>query len=167
MPVTIRRLTSEDAEASVALRQEMLLDSPSAFSASPEDDLGSRVEVVRERLSSGPGNFQLGAFAPELVGSVGMFREPKLKTQHRLYVWGMYVTPASRGQGLGKALLQAAIAHGRQLEGVTQIHLGVNEVAVGARALYESVGFNLWGTEPRAILVDGRYYAEHHLALDL
>ena len=167
MKPEIRILTAEDAEQSVALRKQMLLDLPSAFTASPEDDSGSKVHIVKERLASGPENIQIGAFAPELIGSVGMFRETKLKIRHQLYIWGMYVAPDFRKQGLGAALIQAAIEHGRGLDGVVQVQLSVSEKAKEAQSLYESLGFRRWGTEPRAVCVKGELFDEHHMVLDL
>jgi len=50
---------------------------------------------------------------------------------------------------------------------VTQLNLGVSETTPGARALYEAVGFVVWGTEPRAMRVEGRYYDEIFMALAL
>jgi ribosomal protein S18 acetylase RimI-like enzyme len=52
----------------------------------------------------------------------------------------LYVVPAMRGRGLGRALLERAIeaARGR---GADTIDLGTSEDDVAARALYESCGF--------------------------
>jgi len=167
MKSEIRILTATDAEQSVALRKRMLLDSPPAFAASPEDDSGSQLHIVKERLASGPENIQIGAFAPDLIGSVGMFRESKLKTRHQLYIWGMYVAPDFREQGIGAALIKAAIEHGRSLDGIVQVHLAVSEDAKAAHSLYESLGFRRWGTEPRAVCVNGEFFDEHHMVFDL
>ena len=168
MAVAIRLLVPEDAEDAVSLRQEMLRDTPTAFLASPNSDSGSNVETVRERLASGPGNAIIGAFDPDLVASVGILHAPRHpKGAHHAHVWGMYVQPAHRRRGIGKLILDAAIAHARSLEGVTQLNLGVSESTPGARALYESVGFVAWGTEPRAMRVEGEYYAEVFMARKL
>ncbi len=35
------------------------------------------------------------------------------------------------------------------------------------RQLYERCGFRSFGVEPRAIKVDGRYYAKNHMYLEL
>lgn len=55
----------------------------------------------------------------------------------RGYVTSVYVTPAYRRQGHGKALMQAAIAYGRE-QGLQRLELRTSPVG---RALYESVGF--------------------------
>ena len=56
------------------------------------------------------------------------------------YLEELYVVPDQRGQGLGRALMQAAIelACGR---GAKRMDLGTSEDDVAARALYESLGF--------------------------
>jgi RimJ/RimL family protein N-acetyltransferase len=50
---------------------------------------------------------------------------------------------------------------------VELVHLAVSEVAGDARKLYESLGFQEWGREPRALYWDGRYADESHMVLDL
>ena len=52
----------------------------------------------------------------------------------------LYVVPERRGQGLGRALLEAAMDHARA-RGAARIDLGTSEDDVAARALYESTGF--------------------------
>lgn len=44
-----------------------------------------------------------------------------------------------------------------------QLMLCVNEINGGAQRLYESLGFVRFGTEPRSLCVDGRFYDEHHM----
>lgn len=54
------------------------------------------------------------------------------------------VTPAARGQGLGRALLQAAINKAREM-GATTMFLEVGADNPAARALYASLGFTKVG----------------------
>jgi ribosomal protein S18 acetylase RimI-like enzyme len=56
------------------------------------------------------------------------------------YLAELYVVPARRGQGLGRALMETAIAVAGQ-EGADWMDLGTSEDDVAARALYESLGF--------------------------
>jgi ribosomal protein S18 acetylase RimI-like enzyme len=57
-----------------------------------------------------------------------------------LYLEELYVVPAQRGKGIGRALLEATLATGREA-GATHIDLNTGESDTAARALYESVGF--------------------------
>jgi GNAT superfamily N-acetyltransferase len=56
------------------------------------------------------------------------------------YLEELYVVPDLRGNGLGRALLEAAMDTARG-EGAEQMELGTSEDDVAARKLYESAGF--------------------------
>lgn len=164
---TFRLLTPDDAEEYAALRRESLLNAPLALTSSPEDDRASSAAGVREILKRGPDSVIIGAFAPELVGAVGMYRDHHLKRAHKLHVWGVYVQPSHRGTGVGVALLEAAIAQARSMAGIACLDLSVNSTAPTAQRLYERVGFRMWGCEPDALRYDGQITQEHHMSLQL
>ena len=71
----------------------------------------------------------------------------------------VYVKPALRGSGAALALLEAAVAHARPE--VIQLHLMVGAHNAPAIRLYEKAGFQTYGTDPRCLLVNGRYIDEH------
>ena len=52
----------------------------------------------------------------------------------------LYVAPAARGAGQGRALLEHAMRAARE-RGATSIELNTSETDVAARRLYESAGF--------------------------
>src|SRR5690606_31430591 len=56
------------------------------------------------------------------------------------YLEELYVIPERRGQGLGRALLEATLDAARAA-GAVRIELGTDETDTAARALYESAGF--------------------------
>jgi len=56
------------------------------------------------------------------------------------YLEELYVVPDLRGNGLGRALMEAAIETARS-EGADFIELGTSEDDTAARGLYESAGF--------------------------
>ncbi len=163
----IRPLRPGDAEAVAALRRRALAEAPLVFLASDEDDHASKAEVVRADLERPGGSRILGAFAPALVGCVGLAAARHRKASHKRIVWGLYVRPERRREGIAHRLLDAAVAVARSQPGVRRIELGVSDAAPGARRLYEQVGFRVWGVEPDALRVDGRSVAEHHMGLDL
>lgn len=164
---TIRSLNESAAEALFVLRREALTQAPLAFLASPKDDLASSVEAVRAMLTAAGGPTVIGAFDKDLVGMAGLYRERHLKATHKVNLWGFYVQPRARRQGLGARLLSATLNHARQMAGVTSVRLGVSEAAPEAKALYEGAGFRVWGREPEAICHDGRMCIEEHMNLDL
>lgn len=164
----IRRLLPEDAAFLVALRREALESHPLAFGASIDDDRGLSLEFVRTALADVEEQAVFGCFEEEnLIGMAGVIRASKVKLRHKAHIWGMYVSTRARGKGTGRALLGAAIDQARSWPGVEQLHLGVTDVAVEARSLYEAAGFRIWGREPRALQWEGRFVDELHLVLDL
>lgn len=169
MPV-IRLLTPEDAPAYAALRREMLVESPWAFLRSIDDDFAVVESAIAAKLAENENDIA-GAFddgpAPRLFASAGVVRLDPRKTRHRALIWGVYVTPAARGKGLGRAVMNLAINTARTWPGVECIWLSVSDRTPAARALYESLGFATWGTEPDAIRIAGESAAEHHMHLRL
>jgi ribosomal protein S18 acetylase RimI-like enzyme len=69
------------------------------------------------------------------------------------YLAELYVVPAHRRRGLGRALMLAALETARA-RGADRIELGTSEGDVAARALYESLGFtNLEGDPPGSLML--------------
>ncbi len=75
------------------------------------------------------------------------------------YIAELYVVPERRGQGLGRALMLAAMDLARE-RGADYMDLNTGEQDVAARALYESLGFSRTEGKP-----DGpvNYYYEREL----
>lgn len=86
-----------------------------------------------------------------LVGTVALEYSSKPKTRHSVLVIGMYVQGAARRLGIGRALLQTALAHAATRPGVEVVELTVTEGNASAIAMYEAAGFHTWGTQPWAI----------------
>ena len=167
MTLEIRILNPTEAGELFRLRRGALLDSPMAFLASPEDDSASSEAAVSGLLKTQRESAVFGARTPELVGMLGLHRVTQRKAAHKVNLWGMFVLPAYRGQGVAAQLLDAAIRHARTLDGVTSVHLSVSDSAVAARHLYEKAGFETWGVEPDAIRFEGRSVGECRMRLSL
>jgi len=166
----VRRLVSADLEPYFALRLEMLRNNPEAFFVSYEDEKAKGSGFVAGILEKAePGNAIFGGFVNgKIVGAAGVYRpDPRPKTVHKAMLWGMYVQPSARGQGLGEALVRAVATHARETMAANALYLCVTSGNAAARALYERVGFVGWGTEPRAWKVEGKYFDDLHMCLKL
>ena len=161
----IREIRDADAEAYAKLRREALLDAPLAFASAPDDDIAGSAEKVRHLLANAQGSVILGAFQPDLVGTAGLYLDPHLKSSHKAHLWGMYVAPGHRRQGIGARLLEAILRHAATLPGMEWVHLSVTDAAPEARQLYEGAGFRVWGSEPDSLRHAGQAVVEHHMAL--
>lgn len=163
---TIRALTNDDDAAWAERRLEALTAHPLLFGSAPPADPACLRDVFRQRLA--PESVVLGAYDEQrLVGIVGVTRDDGAKERHKAFLWGMFVTPAARRHGVGRALLAVAIDHARTWAGVEQLHLTVSEAPGNAKVLYERLGFVAWGRAPRALLWHGASVDETHMVLDL
>jgi GNAT superfamily N-acetyltransferase len=101
---------------------------------------------VRQLLATGETTVLLGGATPDGL-AVLRFR-PDIWTEGlECYVAELYVVPDRRGQGLGRALMEAAIEFARQA-GARRMDLGTGEDDTAARCLYESLGFTNREGEP-------------------
>ena len=159
----IRLLTADDAEAWWHLRLEALRNDPASFADSAEEHLATTVEAARKRLSTGnhASNFVVGAFEDgKLTGTAGFYRSAHIKERHKGHVWGVYVRPESRGKGAARALMQEIIRRARGIAGLEQILL-VASAHLPARQLYEAMGFEAYGVEPRSLKLFRETRAEY------
>lgn len=163
--ISIRQLTQDDAQEFFRLRLEALQVSPSSFGASYEDTLEAGLEKLSERLIAKSDAFVLGAFnKDELVGILGFVRNEGSKVQHKGFIWGVYVTSKMRRSGLARRLATEAIRRAQEL-GLEQVHLSVTVSNHNALKLYESLGFQTYGTEPAAIRFGGEMFDEYLMVL--
>jgi ribosomal protein S18 acetylase RimI-like enzyme len=163
--VDIRRLVPDDAPAYRALRIRALWEFPEAFTSSYQEDEKQPIQASEVRLG-GEHTMFWGAFEGDaLCGMVGLERETRAKNRHKATVVGMYVSQEYFGTGMGRALMEVLIGVARQ-EGIELLVLTVTEGNTVATNFYEAFGFRSFGIEPRAIKVDGRYFAKNHMYLE-
>ena len=105
-----------------------------------------------------------GAFDDhDLVGTVALQFSEKPKTKHKAKIIGMFVDSKVRGLGIGRALVEAAITYAEAKESIRQLTLKVTEGNEPAISLYQSMGFQVFGLEPMAILTPDGYKAKVHM----
>jgi ribosomal protein S18 acetylase RimI-like enzyme len=165
----IRVLTESDTDAFLELRLEGLERDPKAFVESPEEHRARPRDITVGRLAAGnDDSFVLGAFEQNrLVGVVGFLRNEKAKYRHKAYIWGMYVTQAARGRGIGRELMRTLLDRARKMPGLEQITLSVTVSQSAAKQLYESLGFEVFGREPNSVRAVGETVDEEHMVLRL
>lgn len=115
-------------------------------------------ERVRQLLAEGQTAVLLAGDGP--AGLALLRFRPSIWTEGlECYLAELYVVPASRGRGIGRALMLGAIEHARQ-RGADYMDLNTAETDTAARSLYESLGFS--SSEGKA---DGpvNYYYEREL----
>jgi ribosomal protein S18 acetylase RimI-like enzyme len=130
----IRRALAEDAADVARLLHE--------FNSECEDytpGVAALTEHARSLLESGEITVLLGGEGPDGFCLL-RFHRSIYNGEPDAYIQELYVAPDTRGRGMGRALLEAAMDVAREA-GATHIDLTTGEDDSEARALYESAGF--------------------------
>lgn len=130
----VRRATLDDVRA-VA---QLLHDFNREFDE-PAPEVAVLAERVQELLAGGDTLVLLAGDGPDGL-AVLRFRPALWSSGLECYLAELYVVPAQRGHGLGRALMEAAIRDARD-RGADTMDIGVDEPDHAARCLYESLGF--------------------------
>jgi ribosomal protein S18 acetylase RimI-like enzyme len=152
-PHAVRRATSADAVDIGRLLHDFNTeyDDPTP---GPER-LAERIKML---LAGGDTEVLLGGPGPDGL-AVLRFRQAIWAEALECYLAELYVVPARRGRGLGRALMNAAIELARDA-GAAWMDLGTSDDDVAARALYESLGFSNREGKPDGPI---NYYYERDL----
>jgi ribosomal protein S18 acetylase RimI-like enzyme len=105
----------------------------------PTPEPAELAERMRQLLGGGDTLVLLAGDGPDGL-AVLRLRAAIWSTGLECYLAELYVTPARRGQGLGRALMEAALREARD-RGADTMDIGVDEPDLAARRLYESLGF--------------------------
>jgi ribosomal protein S18 acetylase RimI-like enzyme len=103
-----------------------------------------------------------------IAGSVQLVRPSRNNEAqaHACTVTNTFVAAWARRRGLARAIVTAATTMAQE-NGFRVVNLDVRETQGAALALFESLGFQRWGTHPRYALVDGKAVAGQFYFLDL
>ena len=144
----IRRIEASEGSGLRELRLRALADSPGAFGSTLELELAFDDTAWEERARGGALTAESATFVAEnragLVGMVVVAAAPG--DPARAKISGMWVDPAERRSGIGRALLEAA-ADWALAAGMAELALWVFAPNVGAIGLYEKAGFSRSGFE--------------------
>ena len=139
----IRKLTESDWEKYQALRLYGLREAPMAFGADPIVEESYTKQRVVESIKESAGSFAIGWF-DEQENLLGVMR-----------------------QGIATKLFLFLLAEATVHSVLRQVHVAVNTENLSAKALYEKMGFVVYGREPAGLLVEGHFYDELLLILQL
>lgn len=140
--VEIRRTTEADAEALRTVRLAALVADPTAFGAVYDEVVAYPAEVWAERAIGNEAvrNFLAFDDAGNAVGLVAGIEHAD--APGRVELAAMWTAPATRGLGVGQALVEQVIAWAAD-RGTPEIRLWVTRGNDPAVRLYERCGFEL------------------------
>lgn len=147
MPIhPVRPLTPDDAPAYRALRLAGIAELPAAFCTTYALESSLPLAQMHQRLQPTPLQRIFGIFDDtRLIAMAGLRREPIAVVHDKASLWGVYVAPHARGQGLGRQLVHAAIAHACAIPELASVRLAVAQDNQAALTLYLDCGFVLSG----------------------
>ena len=162
MALTVRPFRTDEAAALTAIRHEALADLPMAFAEHLDAARAKGGEDFTDALSE---QAIWGAFDDDRpLAMAGLRRGVGGNVQHRAMIVGVYVSPAARGTGVSRAMLQALIDYGI-VRGVEIFELAVGDFNVPARKLYAGLGFVEVGLLRNAVKIGADYTHEINMAL--
>ena len=163
----IRLLGKDNLEKYKILRLHALSNNPEAFGSSYEEEVNFSNEKMLSKII-GENIRAFGAFDGEkLIGVVSMLFQKREKMKHRADICGMYVEPYIRNMGIGRHLMIKTIKCAKKNPYIKQIYLTVVSNNTYAKKLYNSMGFEIYGVDKKAIKVGNEYYDEDLMVLYL
>ena len=140
------------------LRLDALQDTPTAFSSDYQTSLNRPISFWEGRLSFDEyGMICFAEHAGNLIGITGIRQRELPKTKHSADIFSVYVRPAWRGLRIAEGFIKTCADWAKARE-VNILKLGVMTTNTSAVRCYERCGFKIYGTEPRDIFYEGKFY---------
>lgn len=158
----IRIMNSQDLNQFYDLRYMALEISPHSYGNHLEIWQKSSKEGVLSMLqdsASDSDNYILGSFQEQqLTGMLGLIRERKLNVAHKGTLWGFFVSPEYRNQGVGTQLVKEGLNLAQRMKDLNHLRLIVTEIDEIAKKIFEAQGFQSYGIEEAGLKSQGCFY---------
>jgi ribosomal protein S18 acetylase RimI-like enzyme len=161
-----RNVEMADWQKYKKIRLEALKNDQRAFSSSYEQELKRTDEDWQGKIASSlPGNDKkifigVEKNENEFLAIGGAFAKDDPSEWN---IFGIYVTPEYRGQGISKILFAGIITALKNLGGIKKLVLRVNAKQEAAIRLYKSFGFEIVETIKDQAMGDGNFYDEYEM----
>jgi RimJ/RimL family protein N-acetyltransferase len=154
LAVVIRRAVESDAAAMSAYMDGVIGENLDTIGRRTPVSVEEEVEFIRKAASKERAFIMLAFDGPACIGLLDLWAGENPRDRHGGR-FGMSVAKEWRGQGVGRALLEAAIAGTKAWEGFCRIELEVAPWNANAIALYESLGFELEARKRKSMALRG------------
>lgn len=160
-PLLIREALPSDAEPLLGLvlsifgSSDYLITRPEEFLAT--NTVESERQLLQHYYETVGHLWLLAELDGQLVGTLNFHNGAKQRVAH-VGEFSMGLAAAHRGRGIGRHLLQALLDWARAHPLIEKIQLGVLSSNTRAWALYQRLGFEEEGREPRAIKLADEHY---------
>lgn len=165
--IVVRKIQPHESLHYRSIRLACLRTAPDNFGSTYEEEMSNpklKFETYIEQEHDEC--FMFGAFDNgNLIGIVGFERVERQRARHRGEVVQMYVDAAYRGQNIGEQLLRGLIEQAFSVQGVEQLQLSVIARNHAAITLYEKIGFQAFGIQPRYFKIGKQYLDQQFMQL--
>jgi RimJ/RimL family protein N-acetyltransferase len=137
-----------------------LITAPDEFSFTVEGE----IQFIADMAAAANSHYLVAEHDGAIIGQLTL-EGGKKRAIHHTAILGITVAKEWRGRGVGRRLIETAIAYARQSGVIQRIELQVlarNEPAIH---LYRRLGFEIEGTRRRAVFRDGEYQDNLIMAL--
>ena len=161
---SIRKLQQSDGGIYRALMLRAYSEHDTAYTSTFEERASKPVDWWTRRLQD-PTSVTLGAFdvGDSLIGTARLEAYQRVRERHKIELSAMYVMKDHAGNGVGRRLLDEALAETRKLNGIEIINLTVTADNLPAVRLYSKLGFQSFGRETRAVKAPHAYLDKLHM----
>lgn len=162
----LQTLVAQDYDAYFNLRLESLQQCPNMYATDANDWQAAAPEVIEKHLvlSESGASPIFGAWeVGNLVGLLGLKPDSRPTVRHKASLWGLYVQPNFRRQGVGKGLVTLAIAEAKEMPYLELLRAGATLDGDTLLHFFAACGFREYGREPRSKLFNGVYYDQAYL----
>lgn len=165
---TVREAVAEDAESYNAFIRK-IADEPNNGVLFHAGEFTATVEDTRKRLTSSEPNMIRTVFVAvdahnTVIGETSVGSRDRLATRHSVGL-GITVDANYRGQGIGKALIQAAVDWATSHPAIHRLELEVFTDNIRAISLYLKMGFIIEGTKYKAYRKHGKFKDSYMMAM--
>lgn len=162
--VSIKQLEATNAGSYRALMLRAYSEHSTAFTSTFEERATKPIEWWGKRLSD-PTTVTLGAFdaADALIGTVRLEAFQRQRERHKVALTAMYVMKDFANAGIGRRLVDDALAAARRMNGIELVNLTVTADNLPAVRLYSRMGFQNFGRETHAVKTTTGYLDKLHM----
>jgi ribosomal protein S18 acetylase RimI-like enzyme len=153
--VELRKLNKDDLALYRALRMEAVTSDSRTLITTPEEEANKTDDDLLKTLN---GQYVLGAFDGEMVlGMATLERHEGERRRHVAEVQWVFVCSNHRRRGIAKTLMEAIEVHAKSV-GIECIELHVVSDNVSAVGMYWLLGYEEFGTLPKAVKIEQSYW---------
>ena len=152
--VSVRSATQADGDQMAVFMSALSAEAPDTISRRTAPTANEERAFVRRAENAEQGFILLALHTDKVIGLLDLWRGRTTETRHSAH-FGMSVVKAWRNQGVGRCLLEVAIARALTWEGFCRLELEVTVWNAPAIQLYEKLGFNVEGQKIKSLNIRG------------